>query len=180
MNIFFLDVDPKKSAQYHCDKHVVKMILEIVQLLYTAHHILGSKLPKDAYKPVSVSHPLAIWIRNNVNNYNYAIELCKCLCEEYTYRYHKVHKCQKHLEYLKENLPPFGKFQQYKDTTTLSSNRVFQSMGITQVPLAMPIECMVKDTINSYRKYYLMHKKRFVIWTGRPVPDWFSFIKNFI
>ena len=63
MNIFFLDVDPKKSAQYHCDKHVVKMILEIVQLLYTAHHILGSKLPKDAYKPVSVSHPLAIWIK---------------------------------------------------------------------------------------------------------------------
>jgi hypothetical protein len=28
MNIFFLDYDVKKCAQYHVDKHVVKMILE--------------------------------------------------------------------------------------------------------------------------------------------------------
>jgi hypothetical protein len=28
MNIFFLDLDPTKSAEYHVDKHVVKMILE--------------------------------------------------------------------------------------------------------------------------------------------------------
>jgi hypothetical protein len=69
MNIFFLDIDPKKSAQYHCDKHVVKMILELVQLLYTAHHVLGSILPKDAYKPILALHPSAIWVRNNINNY---------------------------------------------------------------------------------------------------------------
>jgi hypothetical protein len=29
MNIFYLDKDPKKAAEYSCDKHVVKMILEI-------------------------------------------------------------------------------------------------------------------------------------------------------
>jgi len=28
MNIFVLDYNPKKAAEYHCDKHVVKMILE--------------------------------------------------------------------------------------------------------------------------------------------------------
>jgi hypothetical protein len=28
MNIFFLDFDTNKCAKYHCDKHVVKMILE--------------------------------------------------------------------------------------------------------------------------------------------------------
>jgi len=28
MNIFFLDTDTKQCAKYHCDKHVVKMILE--------------------------------------------------------------------------------------------------------------------------------------------------------
>jgi len=27
MNIFYLDEDPKLCAQYHCDKHCVKMIL---------------------------------------------------------------------------------------------------------------------------------------------------------
>ena len=36
MNIFFLDKTPYKSAQYLCDKHVVKMILESAQMLSTA------------------------------------------------------------------------------------------------------------------------------------------------
>jgi len=30
MNIFLLDKNPEKCAKYHCDKHVVKMILESV------------------------------------------------------------------------------------------------------------------------------------------------------
>ena len=33
MNIFVLDWDVRKCAQYHNDKHVVKMILETAQLL---------------------------------------------------------------------------------------------------------------------------------------------------
>lgn len=28
MNIFYLDKDPKTAAEFHCNKHVVKMILE--------------------------------------------------------------------------------------------------------------------------------------------------------
>ena len=39
MNIFFLHFDPKTCAQMHVDKHVVKMILESVQLLCSAHHL---------------------------------------------------------------------------------------------------------------------------------------------
>ena len=40
MNIFYLDRDPNIAAQQHCDKHVVKMILESAQLLCTAHRVL--------------------------------------------------------------------------------------------------------------------------------------------
>ncbi|SER70381.1 hypothetical protein SAMN05421690_10568 [Nitrosomonas sp. Nm51] len=36
MNIFVLDLDIKKCAQYDCDQHVSKMILESAQLLCTA------------------------------------------------------------------------------------------------------------------------------------------------
>ena len=39
MNIFILDKDIEKCAQYHCDKHLIKMILESAQLLCTAHWI---------------------------------------------------------------------------------------------------------------------------------------------
>ena len=41
MNIFVLDKTPEMSAKYHCDKHVVKMILESGQMLCTAHWTLG-------------------------------------------------------------------------------------------------------------------------------------------
>ena len=36
MNLFYLDEDLDKSAQYHVDKHIVKMPLEAAQLLCTA------------------------------------------------------------------------------------------------------------------------------------------------
>ena len=40
MNLFILDGNPQLAARYHCDKHVVKMILETTQLLYTTHYVL--------------------------------------------------------------------------------------------------------------------------------------------
>ena len=39
MNLFVLSINPRKAAEYHLDKHVVKMILEACQLLYTAHWV---------------------------------------------------------------------------------------------------------------------------------------------
>ena len=60
MNIFHLHKDPKICAEYHCDKHVVKMILETAQMLSTAyqrHCGLDNELYKPAYpKPVSYTH----------------------------------------------------------------------------------------------------------------------------
>ena len=41
MNIFVLDNDIEKCAQYHCDKHVVKMILESAQMLSAALRLNG-------------------------------------------------------------------------------------------------------------------------------------------
>jgi hypothetical protein len=40
MNIFYLDRNPKKAAHMHCDKHVVKMVLEYAQILSTAHRVI--------------------------------------------------------------------------------------------------------------------------------------------
>jgi len=37
MNLFILFADPRLAAQAHVDKHVVKMILEACQMLYSAH-----------------------------------------------------------------------------------------------------------------------------------------------
>ena len=47
MNIFVLDKNPVKAAEYHCNKHVVKMILEAGQMLCAAHWL---HLFKNYYK----------------------------------------------------------------------------------------------------------------------------------
>ena len=36
MNLFYLDEDLDKCAEYHVDKHIVKMPLEVAQILCTA------------------------------------------------------------------------------------------------------------------------------------------------
>ena len=181
MNLFFLDIDPKKSAMYHCDKHVIKMILEIVQMLYTAHNMLNStNLPTEkehgftGYRSFNPRHPTCIWIRQCVENYNYAAKVAKCLCEEYTYRYNKIHTCEKHVHWLIENVPNNFHTLNYTPETYLSYNKTFQSMGYTPVPLAMYDDTKYQDTFKSYRFYYIVHKRRFATWKKRPVPWWFT------
>jgi hypothetical protein len=39
MNLFILSKSPKEAAEAHADKHVVKMILEACQMLYSAHWV---------------------------------------------------------------------------------------------------------------------------------------------
>ena len=53
MNIFVLDLDPTKCAEYHCDTHLVKMITEHNQILgsiaYTARGIHRKKDITDEF-----------------------------------------------------------------------------------------------------------------------------------
>ena len=49
MNIFILDRDPKVCAQYHCDKHVVKMILETAQMICTVLNEVGHETPTSLH-----------------------------------------------------------------------------------------------------------------------------------
>jgi hypothetical protein len=55
MNIFALHPDPWKAARWHADKHVVKMILESVQMLYTAHWVATFPFLLRAKSPQAVS-----------------------------------------------------------------------------------------------------------------------------
>ena len=173
MNLFFLSVLPTECAEYHCDKHVVKMILEIVQMLYTAHILAKSdNLMVDHYRKISNhNHPMAIWIRKCSSNYLYAAEVGISIAHEYTKRYHKVHSCEKHVKWLYEHLPEFNNVD-YIKKCTFATNDYFISLGMTPIPLCMPEDCYLDDPIKSYRKYYLLHKKHFATWKVS-IPCWF-------
>jgi hypothetical protein len=152
MNIFFLDFDTQKCAKYHCDKHVVKMILETSQILCGVHWVIGNEAP---YKLSHKNHPCSIWSRESLSNYLYLCDLGLELCKEYTYRYGKRHKSQDVIEWCLMNKPDIVD----KDFTT--------------PPKAMPDEYKVDDVIQSYRNYYVGAKKDFCKWKNRDIPEWF-------
>lgn len=156
MNVFVLHRDPVKCARAHCDKHVVKMILETAQLLSTAHHELSpARVPVGIYKSTHRNHPCAIWCRATSGNYQWLYELGVALCDEYTHRYGKVHKTAAVLAVLRK-LP-----------------RGIQHGARTRWPLAMPDECKVSTSaVRSYRQYYREAKARILSYTNRQPPRW--------
>lgn len=155
MNIFFLDWDLKKCAQYHCDKHVVKMILETAQLLCGVHHMTPQVTTQVPYKLSHKNHPCSIWARESLSNYLTLCELGLELCKEYTYRYGKRHKSQDVIEWCLSNKPQI------------------LDLGLTEPPKAMPDEYKTSNLIDSYRNYYRQGKNEIVSWKNREIPKWF-------
>ena len=105
MNIFYLDTNPALCADYHCDKHVVKMIIEFAQMLSTAHRVIDGEEVKvlsntgkqmvtqyklsdyrenHLYKCAHINHPSNIWTRGNKDQYRYVLELWNSLNMQYT------------------------------------------------------------------------------------------------
>ena len=184
MNIFVLDRDPKVAATFHCNKHVVKMILEAGQMLCTAHwsHLLKSqgksmsdfKRVRDAqawlfentdvskqppWKMSHTRHPCTIWTAENVSNYFWHVSLGESLLSEYTRRYSKHHKSEPVLEWLRENIPI-----DIKDAS------------LTEFSQCVPDECKVYGNAPAaYKKYYVNYKNHFAKWEPRAsTPKWYK------
>lgn len=179
MNIFVLDTDVKRCAEYHCDRHVVKMILESAQILCTALWSVGvfndsntrltpqegqsiclyrhrfSNYESRIYRATHVNHPCCGWARD-LRNWLWLRKLARALGEEYTYRYGKIHQ----------------------------SIQVINELPIPEIEvkipewwvLAMPEPYTNCDlVVESYREYYKSKKNKFDMrWTKREVPSWFN------
>jgi hypothetical protein len=156
MNIFFLDMDVKKCAKYHVDKHVVKMILETAQLLCGVHHMTDQVTDQVPYKLSHKNHPCAIWSRESLSNYLYLCDLGLELCKEYTYRYGKRHKSQEVIEWCVTNKPNIC------------------DKEFTEPARAMPNEYKVDSVVESYRNYYIGEKSKIAVWKNREIPEWFK------
>ena len=113
------------------------------------------------YKAVHMAHPCTIWTMESEENYRWHWEHFFALCEEYTYRYGRIHGAMKLLHPLRT--PP---------------RNIPKGVGMTPFPLAMKSnpECMFpEDPIKSYRMFYQTKQDRFkMTWTARTVPEWFE------
>jgi hypothetical protein len=182
MNIFFLSMDPVKAAQAHADKHVVKMLLESTQLLWTAQHTLAAEagtavpdvetapLTKDGraggYRSTHKNHPCAIWARATIGNYRWLVALALALADEYHYRFTDLqerpthHACEVHVAWLRDHEPPA---------------LVAAGASLTWPALAMPDEFKVSPSpVACYRAFYVGSKKArgIVKYTRRALPPW--------
>lgn len=148
MNIFILDTDPTRAAQFHADKHVNKMILESAQMLST---VLGGR-----YKPTHANHPCTLWVGQSRANASWLIALTYALNQEAQRRYghERDHKSLAVIDELVNSC----------------AINALPDEGLTPFAQAMPDEFRHHDAVNAYRAYY--RSKPFVSWDKGTVPDW--------
>lgn len=172
MNIFFLSFNPQQCAAMYCDQHVNKILLEIVQMLYTAWHTLGNpgwnntapfnvKRTQRGYRKAHLNHPMTMWVRSSRENYVFTTKLGIALALEFYKRYNHVHACSKHVLWLYENVPD-------NFVLTESPKAYYSSHGyletLTRVPECMPEQYHQKDIVGAYMAFYRGEKLRFARW----------------
>ena len=157
MNIFWLDSDLEKCARYHCDKHVVKMLVEYTQLLSASSRLSGVE---QGYRLSHAKHPDTLWLLESLENWKLLKILTYHLHEEYKFRYGKEHAS-------------------YKIAKDLELPNL-ESKGITIPPQCMPNQYKGSNVIIAYRNYYIGEKARFATWKGRDIPSWFNYDEMFL
>jgi len=152
MNIFVLDNNFDKCARYHCNQHVVKMILESAQILCSALCLNGYQTP---YKLTHAKHPCVLWAAESYDNFLWLKSLAFALNKEYRYRYDKNidHKSIGVIKTL--------------------TGMTYTGHGLTSFAQAMPDEYRnIDNPVAAYRNYYKGEKLHFATWTKRKPPRW--------
>lgn len=187
MNLFYLDDDLDKNAEYHVDSHVVKMPTEATQMLTTAIWVdkligfvprkltkeeLGfinqfkaeqAKIPIDErdftrFLPTHPNHPCSVWVRSSLDNYEWTFGYCDALNSEYRFRYrHTVDH------------------KSFTAAVNLPEPVALERLGITERPICMPDDYIEPgDPVASYRMYYMMEKADWAVWKRRFKPPWWD------
>lgn len=161
MNIFALDPNPSICAEYHVDKHIVKMPTETSQMLSFAYYhpdLWQYEIPAFLMKfsKIHDQHPCSLWIRNSLENFFWTCELGIELIREYRYRY-ESQKHQRSLDIFQWciNNPP-----------------KLDSKGLTPFELVMPEIYKSDNDIVSYRNLYREGKSDLHSWKKRQKPLW--------
>ena len=161
VNLFYLDKNPRLCAKYYCDKHVNKIMIEILQILSQIHHDMGELEPP--YKKCMAVKPNLgpyVWATKSKANYKYCADLAYYLLEEYRFRYDKTeHKCESAIKWLSENIPK----------SIVNERRT---------------KFILTDNIKSYGEYfnvvdasrynYVDFKCKTDKWTKRSKPEWYD------
>lgn len=148
MNIFVLDLDIKKCAEYHCDQHMV-MIKEAAQMLSTVCRLNGLD---NGYKKTHINHCCTIWTGESLSNWLWLQKLSKELNNQHKKRFN--HK---------------NNHKSYDVILSLSIPKI-KDIGLTSFAFAMPDKFKTNDVVQSYRNFY-KYDKPFATWKNG-TPKW--------
>ena len=180
MNIFVLDENPILAGKMYCDKHVPKMVVELLQQLGSAvirHGATPDQLPlTKAGTPLRGgyhNHPATRWVGDSRSNFMWACHHGAMLCEEYTKRFDKEHFCASGIETLyglaslipEGDLTPFALCMpdEYRPENADGDEVIYHATG--------------NVAVQAYRDYY--HSKTFARWDkGRDAPAWWKGAKE--
>lgn len=166
MNIFILDTNPQLAAQYHCDQHLHKMILESAQMLST---VARSKtvFAFGYYKPTHENHPCTNWLRESMANCHWLVELCHDLNSERL----SVANCADHKSMEIVRLFTNDFLRNHVDSLT-----PFVFAGPLQIAI-----CPDLSIVEKYRAYYRLKSAQWeregkgpMTWKNRIKPEWMN------
>lgn len=170
MNLFVLDRDPHTAACMQCDQHVVKMPIEVAQMLSMVLRSRGlgdtesSGVAEDGtvslykFAKAHFKHPATQWCLQNDANFFWALRYGLGTAAEYTTRYRRTHKAERVLQHVLELWSSFSSFR------TLTPPLDYA--------LCMPDAYKTDDPVESYRNYYIRDKARFARWNHTKAPYW--------
>lgn len=152
MNIFVLSLQIIECAMFHCDQHVIKMILESAQILCTTCWLSGGKA---GYRAVLEKHHCNKWALESLSNWRWLRSLAIALNDEYKFRF-KKNTDHKSIEIINQLEEPN-----------------IEDKGLTPFAQAMPDEFKNPDAVVAYKNYYAGSKYRFSTWKNREIPQWY-------
>ena len=194
MNIFVLHWNPRKAARAHADKHVVKMILESVQMLYTTHWVLTYPILLTHRSPAALAKaqkPLPLPPLFRMKKAPHQLKNPEVRGYRPVHVHHPCTKwvraslsnymwlCTLALELAKEHHRRWpASFSHSCESHALWLSQhppPLPDIPLTHFALAMPDEYKRKDPIQSYRAFYSGSKKDRGItdsYTNRHPPHW--------
>lgn len=152
MQIYYLDSNPKLSAQYHTNSHVVKMLTEGLQILSTVCHI-HNQSELAVYKKTHEFHPSVQWTAETIDNYLWLYDMTYWLYEEYKLRFNKTHLAGEKFKQL--GIP------------------YIEKEGLTPIRYGFKDEkYWLEDRVEGYRLYLKEVKGHLIKYSVRDMPEW--------
>ena len=168
VNFFFLDYIPGECAKFYCNKHVLKIPIEIAQILSKIHYELKteidySKIYKNSVVVKNTIGPYC-WIKESYDNYIWVCKLGLALIKEYKLRYKKdKHKTEIILEFLEKNPP------------NLLKKGITKFIGTNKYDM---FQFISKDPIKCARYNYAEMKCINDKWNIHVPPNWYIELRN--